>query len=281
MFYRLMRIFNMFSNRGLSIIILLAFFAFWFYYYNNIYLKNKIEESQLQESSTWALVEEIKLVEIEENISNTWSSVKDKIDSLKEKLDYYIYFDFENISFNFKEIENWLELYVWDKKVLNFDLYPKENINVKTIYSSNSFLLKIAKDYYIYELDNNNLLKMNIFVDIIYAKKYNDKYILVTDKWSYVYNKKSSSIEYFSFFHDFVYYKNYYIWIIKNTDTIRLNNLWLDLNTNNSIYFYNPLTKEKKSLYDTNISLEKIYYSGSDIYFEDSSWKKYKLENFK
>gem|GEM_PF-5419564 len=47
----------------------------------------------------------------------------------------------------------------------------------------------------------------------------------------------------------------------------------------NSIYFYNPNSKEKKSLYETNLNLEKIYFEGDFIYFVDSNDEVYKLEN--
>ncbi len=281
MFYRLQLLWSKFSNRWLWIIILLIFITWWIYYYNFIYLKEKSEkDDSLSLSNSWNIEKEIKLTKIESNNkSNDSSNVESKISKLKENLEYYKVIEVWKNIFYFKKNNDKLDLFKGDLFVSKFENYSKNNLDILSIYSSDNFLLKIWNNYYIYDLSKNNILKLDLFVDIEYVKQYNNKYIINTNKWSYVYDIKTKILDYFTFFEDFVYYKNSYIWIISKEDNIRKNNLWLEWLNKNSIYLYNPKTKEKNILYQTSISLEKIYYSWDEIFFEDDNGKVYKLEN--
>ena len=281
MFYRLQLLWSKFSNRWLWIIILLVFITGWMYYYNFIYLKEKSEDNdKLNLSNSWNIEKEIKFSEVKQtDNSDNWSNIESKISKLKENLEYYKVIELWNDVFYFKKNNDKLDLFKDDILVSKFDIYSKNNLDISSIYSSDNFLLKIWNNYYIYDLSKNNTLKLELFVDIEYVKQYKDKYIINTNKWSYVYDSKTKSLEYFTFFEDFVYYKNSYIWIVSKNDNIRKNNLWLEWLSNNSIYLYNPRTKEKNNLYQTSIILDKIYYSWSDIFFEDKNNKVYKLEN--
>ncbi len=281
MFYRLQLLWSKFSNRWLWIIILLIFITWWIYYYNFIYLKEKSEkDDSLSLSNSWNIEKEIKLTKIESNNkSNDSSNVESKISKLKENLEYYKVIEVWKNIFYFKKNNDKLDFFKGDLFVSKFENYSKNNLDILSIYSSDNFLLKIWNNYYIYDLSKNNILKLDLFVDIEYVKQYNNKYIINTNKWSYVYDIKTKILDYFTFFEDFVYYKNSYIWIISKEDNIRKNNLWLEWLNKNSIYLYNPKTKEKNILYQTSISLEKIYYSWDEIFFEDDNGKVYKLEN--
>lgn len=280
MFYRLQLLWSKFSNRGLWIIILLVFITAWFYYYNFIYLEEKrLDKRQDILSNSWKVEKQVELIEFKDtNTFNKSEDVESKISKLKENLEYYKVIDLGTNIFYFKEVNNNLELYIDDIFVSNFEIYSKNNISISKIYSSNNYLLKIGNNYYVYELSKNNILNLELYVDIKYVKQYKDKYIINTNKWSYVYDSKIKDLNYFTFFEDFVYYNNNYIWIISKDDNIRKNNLWLEWINKNSIYMYNPKTKEKNNLFQTSISLQKIYYSWNEIFFEDNN-KIYKLEN--
>ncbi len=153
-------------------------------------------------------------------------------------------------------------------------------MDIQNIYSSNDdFYFVIWNKKYIYNQNTDLLLELDLAVNINYIKRSEDLYIIVTEKWSYVFDKTDKSLEYFTFFEDFVYYNNSYVWIIRQDDERRIKNLWLNSLDDNSIYFYNPKTKEKKSLYETSLDLEKIYIEDNFIFFIDSNDKSYKLEN--
>ncbi len=162
----------------------------------------------------------------------------------------------------------------------NFDLVPVDKLSIFRIYSSRDdyYILNWNKKY-IYNFSSDILLELELTIDIDYIKRNENLYIIKTEKGSFIYDKTSKNLEYFTFFEDFVYYKDFYIWIIKKDDERRLKNLSISSINGNSIFKYNPKTKEKKSLYETNINLEKIYNLWNEIYFIDSNNKTYKLEN--
>lgn len=281
MFYRLQLLWAKFSNRWLWIIILLIFITAWFYYYNFIYLKkSSLEQEKISTTNSWTTKKEIELTELESNIDNTNSNnIESKITKLKESLEYYKVIELGEAVFYFKNIDNSLSLYKDDTFVSSFDLYSKSDLDVSRIYSSNNYFFEIGSNYYIYDISTWNVQKIDLFVQVEYIKLYKNKYIINTNKWSYVYDNKTKNLEYFNFFEDFVYYKNWYIWIVSKNDDLRKNNLWLGSMNKNSIYFYNPKTKEKNNLYQTSIDIEKIYYSWDEIHFEDSNNKIYVLKN--
>ncbi len=280
------KIISKFSNRWLWIIIILVFLIIIFFYYNFIHLEQQKLDRENEELifNSWALQKDVELnrVQEEEQTLNEQENqnIQDRITRLRENLDYYLVFNFWENIFYFRENENSLDLLLNWEKITSFDIYEKNLIDIKKIYSSNNYFFKVWNTNYIYDFSNNIFTPFELFIDIEYIKKYNNKYIFVTSNGSYIFDIITKDLDFFNFFHDFVYYKSWYIWIVSKDDEIRKSNLWLDNLEKNSIFKYNPNSKEKTNLFETDLDLTKIYYSWVEIYFEDSSWKKYILENF-
>lgn len=271
------------SNRILWILILFLFIVFSFVYWTFFYLPAKTEEKQkqeqlLQEQRKEILLVEVKQEQVEEN--KVELSSQEKIEELKKLKSFYKIIELENNKFYFSKKDNFLELKINEKIIWNFDLVPETELWVLNIYSSgDDFYILNWNKKYIYNQNTGLVSELDLAIDINYIKRSEDLYIIKTEKGSFVYDKTNKNLEYFNFFEDFVYYKDFYIWIINKDDDRRLKNLNLDSISWNSIFKYNPRTKEKVSLYETNLSLEKIYNLGSEIYFIDSNNKTYKLEN--
>jgi hypothetical protein len=282
MLYKISRFFDRVSNRFLSLIILLLFWVWAFIYFTFVYLPNKSENERiLNESLSWSWLKSIELVKIENNTQNLEINSQDKINSIREKLDYYKVIDLGTDKFYFSQDDNKIVAKINSKIISIFDYVLVNDIFVDKVYSSNNdFLFKIWDDIYLYNKNTDILNKIDLFVDIKYVKREDNIFIFVTNIWSYLFDLRNKNFEYFNFFEDFVYYNDSYIWIIKKDDIRRINNLWLWKLSKNSIYFYNPSTKERKSLYETNLNLEKIYYENGEIFFIDSKNDVYKLENF-
>lgn len=269
------------SNRLIWVLIIFGFMLFGFFYWTFVYVPNKIEEEKQVQIALEEWKKEISLVEIKtENNEKEELTPEQKIEEIKTNNSFYRIIELWNSKFYFSKNDNSLELKKDEKVVGNFDLVPEDKLEIQKIYSSrDDFYLVVWNKKYIYNQNTDLIFELDLSVDVKYIKRSEDLFVIVTWKWSYVFDKTDKSLEYFTFFEDFVYYKDSYVWIIRDNDKRRLKNLWLESLNDNSIYFYNPKTKEKKSLYETSLILEKIYFEDEFIYFIDSNDKIYKLEN--
>lgn len=269
------------SNRLIWVLIILSFIIWWFFYWSFVYVPNKIEKEKQIELSLENEKKEIKLTKVDDIIIETKTlTPEEKIEELKLTKSFYKVINLENNNFYFSKVDNSLDLKINNKLVWNFDLVPDNKLEIQRIYSSdNDFYLVVWNKKYIYNSLSDIILELDLNIDVNYIKRSDDIYIINTKKWSFIYNKANSNLEYFIFFEDFVYYNDSYIWIIRKDDITRINNLSLGLLDKNSIFLYNPKTKEKKSLYMSDLDLEKIYMQAGEIYFVDSSSLVYKLEN--
>jgi len=263
--------------------IILWFIVFWFFYWTFFYIPSKIEEKQKQEQllleqKKEVTLTQVKVDEIKKEIIEL--TPQEKIEELKKMNSFYKIIELEDNKFYFSKKDNLLELKINEKNIWSFDLVPENKLFINKIYSSwDDFYILNWNKKYIYNSASDLLLELDLSIDIDYIKRIDNLYIIKTEKWSFIYDKINKNLEYFTFFDDFVYYKDFYIWIIKKEDNRRLKNLNIDSLSWNSIFKYNPKTKEKVSLYETNLSLDKIYNLDSEIYFIDSNNKTYKLEN--
>ncbi|NVP18055.1 hypothetical protein HUU51_05040 [Candidatus Gracilibacteria bacterium] len=271
------------SNRLIGILIIFAFCIFGFIYWTYFYIPSKIEEKQRQEQIELEQKKEITLVEVE-NLKND-NKIKEltpqeKIEELKKINSFYKIIEIESDIFYFSKKDNVLDLKLGEKIVGNFDLVPVDKLSISRVYSSgDDYYILNGNKKYIYNSSSDLLLELDLTIDIDYIKRSENLYIIKTEKGSFIFDRSTKNLEYFTFFDDFVYYKDFYIGIIKKDDERRLKNLSISSINGNSIFKYNPKTKEKKSLYETSLDLEKIYFEGDFIYFVDSNDEVYKLEN--
>lgn len=260
------------NNKFLSFLVLIWVFWAWYLYYHFKYLpwKTDRENQKIQ-----AIIEqeaenkEVKIVKIEKDESSDLETNK------------YANFNLYNwkIAY-FEEKESYLELFLENEKVWNFDLVYNNFLRVEYIYWSISDLyIEVWKKKYYYNSINKELRNLDFFIDVLYVKKgISNNLIFVSDKWSFKYLYNENKFDYFNLFSDYINFQDWYLWIIKSTDERILKNLWLNSNYN-LVVFYNPLTKEKNIIYETDIEIKKIYFKNKKVYLEDINNEEYILEN--
>ena len=235
--------------------------------------QKKLEQEEIKDTS----LEETEIENLEIELS-----VQDKIKYLKEKKNSLYTYELDNLwNFYFKDLGDNLWLYNWEKKLWEYN--KSDSVDLKEIIWINDYIyFQIWENKYLYNLNTNKSISLDINLGIEYIKNWNKtwKFLFKTEVWIFVYDLNKNSFEYFNFFEDFVYVEDWYLWIINNDDELRLKNLSLQNNSKNLIYYYNPTTKEKKIIFKTDKKLEKIYILNWTIYFEDSEWKVYTLENY-
>jgi len=270
------------SNRILWVLIIFAFMVVWFFYWTFVYVPNKVAKDKEQVINTEIEKKAVKLTKIEDvvKVEEKTLTPEEKIAAIKNNNAYYKTINVWNDVFTFLKKDNNLTLELNKNLVWNFDLVPDTKLEIQKVYSSDTdFYLVVWNKKYIYNSLADLLFELDLSIDVNYIKRSDDLYIINTSKGSFVYNKANKNLEYFTFFEDFIYYKDSYIWIVKKDDEIRIKNLSLGSIDWDSIYLYNPTSKEKKSLYVTSLELQKIYTESGEVYFETSNWEKYKLEN--
>ena len=229
------------------------------------------------------LKKKINLRKIELKTKKQTLSNEKEIELIKKKNFYYAFFDLKDgKQFYFIE-KNWkITLFHLEKDLVSFDLVPSNDLSLKKVYGDkDSIFIKVWNKKYIYNLSNNSLQEVDLFIDVIYVKYWKNNYLLATSKGNFIYDIKTNKLEYFSLFKDFIYFDDYYIWLVKSSETRIMKNLWLehwwDFNT---VISYNPFSKQKKILYETQINFDKIINDNWKVLLVSNFWESYVLENF-
>jgi len=273
------------SNRLLWILILLWFVWAWYIYYNISYLPEKklkedkiIKQIELEKKKEENKIALIKIEEKKNILTN-----KEKIKELINKEKYYKSYNFDSWdNIYFFEKSNKLIIYLNNKKIWNLDLVLYNEIKVLNILWTDDYYLGLWDKKYYINSATWNLKSISFKGNILYAKKWDkNELILVVKNWSIVYDLINNKYNLFSFFNDFVFYDEWYIWLIKKWDNRVLNNLWIKNGFNSIIVYYDPITKRKSILFETDKNIDKIYIKNKNIYLKDDMWNKYKLENIK
>lgn len=278
------------SNRFLSVLLLLWIIWSWYLYYELKYKPEQIQKQQeekLRQEKQIELEEkkEVSLKKIDTKIEINSQDIKEKIELLKQKNDYYFSRTLKDLwIFYFEELEWWLWLFNSSRKLWEFRKVNLVDLDIKEVISnSDYFYFRIWDNKYLYNLMTNKTRKLDFKLDIEYIKmwKNSKEFLFVTSLWTFVYSIVDNSFEYFNYFLDFVYYNDWYLWIVNLDDETRLKNLSLKPDSNNLIVYYNPNSKEKKIIYKTKLDLTKIYFKNSKIYFENINLEEFELENLK
>lgn len=232
-------------------------------------------------------VELTKKEKIEAILEKNQITKKEKIESILEKKDlltYFKYFDFDDKwIFVLKETPVSVDLYDYDnnKKLYSFKKVVKKDISIYNIIWDNSILVKVLDKNIIYNLNSWKIYEFELNINIKYVKYSIEKkeYIINTDKWSFIYYKKDNKLEYFYLFEDFVYFNWNIIWLLSNSDNVRINNYWIDVNWEQSLIFYNTLNKSKTKILDLNYIVKSFYKEWFSLYLEDQNNNKQILKN--
>jgi hypothetical protein len=268
------------SNRFLWILIIIWFIWAGYLYYHLSYLPEK--ELKIKQELQDSLVIEQKEPElIKQEIDIIELTNAQKIEEIKENNNNYRTFKFNNNKAYFIENGNKLDLYLDSNKIWSFTLVYKQYLRVDLVAGTTKDLyIEVWADKFYYSNKTKAISKIDLNIDVEYVKVWTEnRLILVTDKWSFIYSIYDNSLEYFSYFSDFIFHNNGYVWLVKKEDKRILNNLWFETN-NNLIVYYNPSTKEKKIVYETDLEINKIYKLGEDIIFSLNNNTEYKLENY-
>ena len=277
------------SNRFLWILIIIGFIWVWYLYYNLSYLPEK--KLRIEQNLQKSLVVEVKKPELikqiidkpdltntqkVEDINMTWSWVKEN------NQDYKTFNLVNNSKAHFIENNSKLDLYLNSNKIWSFTLVYSQYLRVDLISWSNlDLFIEVWADKYFYNNKAKTITQIDLNIHTQYVKTWSENnLIFVTDKWSFIYSIYDKSFEYFSYFSDFVYYNNWYIWLVRESDKRILSNLWFKTK-NNLIVYYNPNTKEKKIIYETDLNITKIYVQNNKLFFINDAWEMYELENIK
>ena len=289
------------SNRFLGILIILWFIWAGYIYYHLKYIPGQHQkEVERQEDIKAAkeLEDQPKLV-IQEGVDtiDNISSIG-KIEEIKEKNNSYFYktlWTSENIKF--LENNNKLDVFLDNEYLWDFPMVESSEIDVQTIINNQGYLyLSLWKDKFLYNLKSKKITTIPLNVEVEYVKEWKDtgEFLFKTSVGIYVYSILEDTIEYVHFFKDFVYYidektlQYWYIWIIKNDEDKKLEDLWFNALLSGDSYrslvvFYSPISKEKRILLESLVDVAYIYTSESEgivnIFIIDELWEKYRVEN--
>ncbi len=270
------------SNRFLSVLILLWFIWVWYIYYHMEYLPAKQKQIVKEQLEKKEQSKKIELTKKEVELKKITTT--EKIEELKQKQKNYKTFDLSNSkSAYFKEKKNNLDLFLGNEKIGTFDMVYEKYLRVEDILATDSSLyIEVWDSKFYYNDKTKQVSELNFWLDVDYVKKIReDKLVFVTQKWSFNYFISSNTFNYFSFFNDFVYFADWYVWLIKKSDTVIIKNLWLKNIDDNILFYYNPLTKEKKTIYTTDLEIKKIYVENNKLYLVTTEGDLYELENIK
>lgn len=265
------------KNRLYWLLILSIFIFVWF-----IYLISREESNKNLVTKTWAVLkDEKKIIFRKADFENKKISWTWKIEELREKNINYAYFNINSEKFYFNIVDSKLEISFWEKKIWVFDVVLKEDIKVSEIFwDKNIFLIELWEKKYIYSKKYSFIKEFQTKLDIEYSKiSISDFIFFSKDKWSFVLYKEKNDLEYFSLFTDFIFHKDYYIWIIASFDEDKKKRFSLNWNKN-YILSYNPITKEKKIIYELDFLPKKIWQEDEKIFIENFNQEKFIIENY-
>lgn len=269
------------NNRLGWFLLLMGIILFGFIYLFFFFLPNKVEEKKIEEQIAEEQIVKISLKKIEEEIVEKPELTNSEIiENIKEKQKYYDIINLDWEKFYFSILNNELHLTNNDRTIGVFNLANQSTLNVSNIYNSSDYYIAVWEEKFIYNSTSLELYNIWLKLDVDYIKFSNDKYLIKTVNGTFVYSKDTKKTEYFTFFNDFVDYNDWYVWIINKDDNSRIKNLGINLNQDYAIFYYNPETKEKNIIFQTDKILNKIYLKDEKLIFEDENGEMYFLENY-
>jgi len=229
----------------------------------------------------------IKKVENNWNNDLTWKDIT-KFRELAFLNKSYKYFNLSNLGY-FYFIDNnddTLSLFRknihWeDTNLYNFKKIDKNLIDLQNLYNTENFIFISMWDYkYIYDIKSWKVENIFFPQKVNYAKKDLGIVSFINEKWTFIYDIKSKNLEYFYLFKDFVYFDDkYYLGIIFNNEKDKKKNYNLESYEWNLIIRYNFLTKEIKILEKLDTPINKIIKQQNKVYFYETNWTKYQVNN--
>jgi hypothetical protein len=214
---------------------------------------------------------------------------QDKIQIIKLKAWSYAFFDLGE-KWNYFFVEKWNSLllnYLSPAWVLKEDLglgtfkkVAKDVISLQAIvWDSDDIYIETWEEKYIFSVEFNLIKKVDLGVKISYVKPWDkDEFLLISDVGTYIFSFYQGTTEYFPLFFDFVAWEKKLIGYIKQDDSSRLKNFWLEDEKQNIIFEFDRTSLDKKILLKSTEDIVKIYAKKGKIYAEESGGKVFELE---
>jgi hypothetical protein len=210
-----------------------------------------------------------------------------KIQLIKLKAWSYAFFELGE-KWNYFFVEKWNSLslnhlspaWVLQENIGTFKKVAKDVIFLQAVlWDSDDIYIEIWDEKYIFSAEFNLLKKVDLGVKISYVKPWDkDKFLLVSDVGTYIFSFYQGTTEYFPLFFDFVAGEKKLIGYIKQDDSSRLKNFWLESEKQNIILEFDRTSLDKKVLLKSTEDIVKIYAKKGKIYAEESGGKVFELE---
>ncbi len=248
--------------------------------------RNKLELEVILEKDT--LLKKVEKEENKEEEEKHEETKEEKIERIKNSQKSYFFYKLDNnLGFSFI-LNSWMLDLNINKNGVIYDIWQfkkvdKEDISIEKIYGNKKYIfLSIWEEKYLINIENYKKTKLQITPKIKYIKSWKDEksFILETDKWAFIYNYTKDSMEYFYLFKDFVYLDEWYIWVVYKNETEKLKNFWWEEKRNNLVIKYNPRTKDRSIVYETDLDIDMLIKNDNDEVSVFVGEDEYKLENY-
>ena len=219
--------------------------------------------------------------EILDSLGDTQKIIEEKRQELKKSQNLYFLAETQKNKYYFyQKSPEILNIWKNNQDLWNIDFIEKQNIEIFEIqWNQNEFIIKNDKNYFLFHILQKTFQEIIFTIEINYVKQIDaNNYIFVTPKWPFLWKKNKNIFEYNHLFTDYILYENSYIWYI-NSDNISLKNKFFE-NVDNSktiFYQYNPQTKEKNILFQSDYRIEKLYIQDTKVFIQDKNKQLYQI----
>jgi hypothetical protein len=166
------------------------------------------------------------------------------------------------------------------REIQSFPKVPADSIDASVIWATENVFLSLWDTSYIFETKQARITQLPFETKVSYMKadKNSWSYLVVTENGTFHYNPVNNSTNFEYLFRDFIYSEDIMIGVIYKNEIQKKSNFWLEQKWN-LILSYNPKTKERKVLLETNLEISQIQTIDDKIIFTAGN-KDFELLNY-
>lgn len=221
----------------------------------------------------------------EVSVEETSETIEQKIARISTQNDYYEVFDIwngEKILF----LERWDTLEMLHERnsvqemIRNFSKVSKEDIDIQRVYAADDIFLRVWDRKFLFYSQTKKISELSFGLEIDYIKTspIDYVYLVVTSKGTFVYNIRENTSNFSYLFKDYVFLGEEIIGIIYEDEQQKKENFNFEKSWN-LVIKYSPETKERKIIYTSFETIEKIYQQEEGVFLEIEG-KIFQLENY-
>lgn len=289
------------SNRILGILVLLWCIGWGYLYYQLKYLPDQFENQKIQEEKQIEALKQARAPQlILRDVPEKWVSDSQIIwdNTLFSEEDIYFQSVLEDMgTVFFIQRENNLEVFLDDTYIARFPVVANDSIEVQGLINSSEYLLFVLwEQKFLYHIALRSMKELLLEIPIEYMKssRQRGEFLIKTSVGTFLYSSLTDRFEYIHFFKDFVYFRDpettqySYIGLIQKSEIDRIDNLGLESDIENTsfeslIVWYDPQSKDKKVLLESDILINRIYVSDDQeiqrVLVSDREGNIYEIEN--